>query len=207
VLIPRRACTAILCNHAGLWCAVTLLECSYLDNVYISVYRKFLFVWQLLLFLFHVGRPLWWVDGSVICSTITYWLESHRTHNHILLSSETIRTWRARSPYLYPAGTGWINYTSGHWVPFLSQGLRWTYSNPPPHGEEWDLSTISYIGIQFVPHRNHITSFKPASTRGRVRSFYYIIYRNSVCTSQESHYVILTRLHTGKSEIFLLYHI
>jgi hypothetical protein len=41
------------------------------------------------------------------------------------------------------------------------------------------------------------------------RLFYCIIrvYRNSVCTSQESHYVILTRLHTGKSEIFLLYHI
>jgi hypothetical protein len=88
-----------------------------------------------------------------------------------------------------------------------SQGLRWRYSNPPPHGEERDLSTISYIGIQFVPHRNHITSFKPASTRGRERSFYYIIYRNSVCTSQESHYAILTRFHTGKSEIFLLYHI
>jgi hypothetical protein len=49
--------------------------------------------------------------------------------------------------------------------------------------------------------------FYPASTRGIVRSFYCIIYRNSVCTSQESHYVILTRLHTGKSEIFLLYHI
>jgi hypothetical protein len=31
-----------------------------------------------------------------------------------------------------------------------------------------------------------------------------ISYRNSVCTSQESHDVILTRPHTGKSEIFLL---
>jgi hypothetical protein len=37
-------------------------------------------------------------------------------------------------------------------------GMRWRYSNPPPHGEEWELSTISYIGIQFVPYRNHITS-------------------------------------------------
>jgi hypothetical protein len=26
-------------------------------------------------------------------------------------------TWRARSPYLYPAGTGWPSYTPGHWVP------------------------------------------------------------------------------------------
>jgi hypothetical protein len=34
----------------------------------------------------HVGRLLWWEDGSVICSAITHWLESRRTHNHILLS-------------------------------------------------------------------------------------------------------------------------
>jgi hypothetical protein len=37
--------------------------------------------------------------------------------------------------------------------------LWWRYSNPPLHGEEGDLSIISYIGIQFVPHRNHITPF------------------------------------------------
>jgi hypothetical protein len=29
-------------------------------------------------------------------------------------------TWRARSPYLYPPGTGWPSYTPGHWVPILS---------------------------------------------------------------------------------------
>jgi hypothetical protein len=39
-----------------------------------------------------------------------------------------------------------------------SQGLRWRYSNPPPHGEEGDLTTISYIGIHFVPHRKFISS-------------------------------------------------
>jgi hypothetical protein len=27
-------------------------------------------------------------------------------------------TWRTRSPYLYPPGTGWSGYTPGHWVPF-----------------------------------------------------------------------------------------
>jgi hypothetical protein len=30
-------------------------------------------------FLLHVGRPLWWEDGSVICSAITHWLESRIT--------------------------------------------------------------------------------------------------------------------------------
>jgi hypothetical protein len=34
--------------------------------------------------------------------------------------SETPRTWRARSPYLYPPGTGWPGYIPRHWVPFSS---------------------------------------------------------------------------------------
>jgi hypothetical protein len=29
---------------------------------------------------------------------------------------DTPPTWRARSPYLYPPGTGWASYTPGHWV-------------------------------------------------------------------------------------------
>jgi hypothetical protein len=33
---------------------------------------------------------------------------------------ETPPTWRNRSPYLYPPGTGWPRYTPGHWVPFPS---------------------------------------------------------------------------------------
>jgi hypothetical protein len=27
-------------------------------------------------------------------------------------------TWRARSQYLYPPGTGWPSYTPRHWIPF-----------------------------------------------------------------------------------------
>jgi hypothetical protein len=54
------------------------------------------------------------------------------------VSSETLPAWRARSPYLYPPGTGWPSYTPGHWVPFLSplktrRDYGWRYSNPPPH--------------------------------------------------------------------------
>jgi hypothetical protein len=33
---------------------------------------------------------------------------------------DTPPTWRAKSPYLYPAGTEWPGYTPGHWVPFSS---------------------------------------------------------------------------------------
>jgi hypothetical protein len=36
------------------------------------------------------------------------------------LRFETPPTWRTRSLYLYLPGTGWPNYTPGHWVPFSS---------------------------------------------------------------------------------------
>jgi hypothetical protein len=36
------------------------------------------------------------------------------------LSFESTPTWRARSPYLYPPGTGWLSYTPRHWVLFSS---------------------------------------------------------------------------------------
>jgi hypothetical protein len=35
------------------------------------------------------------------------------------LRFETSPTWRARFPYLYPPGTGWLSYTPRHRVPFL----------------------------------------------------------------------------------------
>jgi hypothetical protein len=38
-------------------------------------------------FLLHAGHPLWREDESVICSAVTHWLESRRTHNHIFLSN------------------------------------------------------------------------------------------------------------------------
>jgi hypothetical protein len=49
------------------------------------------------------------------------WVEvPQNSRPYFTVSSETPPTWRARSPYLYPPGTGWPSYTPGHWVPFLS---------------------------------------------------------------------------------------
>jgi hypothetical protein len=48
---------------------------------------------------------------------------SHTRGTHMTfycLGFETPPTWRARSPYLYPRGTGWPSYTPRHWVPFSS---------------------------------------------------------------------------------------
>jgi hypothetical protein len=56
-----------------------------------------------------------------ISSAVILGSGSHGTHNHILLTQ--IRdppTWRPRSAYLYPPGTGWPSYTPRHWVPFSS---------------------------------------------------------------------------------------
>jgi hypothetical protein len=57
--------------------------------------------------------------NSAGLTTIFYWLRF-----------KTLQTWRARSPYLYPPGTGWPSYR----VPFSvasydSQGLQRRYSN------------------------------------------------------------------------------
>jgi hypothetical protein len=54
---------------------------------------------------------------------------------------ETLPTWRARSPYLYPPGTRWPSYTPKHWIPF---------SSPP------------------TTRRTTVDVFDPASTRETV---------------------------------------
>jgi hypothetical protein len=67
--------------------------------------------------LFFVLRcPLWREDGSVICRAICQWSESRRTHNHTLLSHLRL--------------LGSLSVAS-----YDSEGFRWKYSNPPPHGE------------------------------------------------------------------------
>jgi hypothetical protein len=71
---------------------------------------------------------LWREDGSVICCAICEWSESRRTHNHTLLS------------HLRLLGSLSV-------VSYDSQGLRWKYSYPPPHGEYrpiclWEVRTI-----------------------------------------------------------------
>jgi hypothetical protein len=55
-----------------------------------------------------------------LARAVTLGSKSRRTHDHIItVSFETSQTWRARSPYLYPPGTGWPSYTPEHWVTFL----------------------------------------------------------------------------------------
>jgi hypothetical protein len=97
------------------------------------------FVWQFLSsFRLHVGSPLWREDGSVICSAISHWLESHRTHNHILLSHLRLPQPKGPSPHIYNTRNRVAQlYHLGTGFPFrhlLRLSRLWQrYSNPPPH--------------------------------------------------------------------------
>jgi hypothetical protein len=72
--------------------------------------------------LFVLGRPLWREDGFGISSAICQWSESRRTENHALPSHLRL---------LGPLSVASYN----------SQGLRWKYSYPPPHGDSRYVSS------------------------------------------------------------------
>jgi hypothetical protein len=86
-----------------------------------------------------VGRPLWRDDGSGVCNAVTQWSESHRTRNHVLLSH--LRLPQPRGPdsrICNPQEQGgpFMTLGTGFTLRRLLRlaGLRWRYSNPPPHG-------------------------------------------------------------------------
>jgi hypothetical protein len=57
----------------------------------------------------------------VLASTVILGSKSRWTHDiYYCLKFETPPTWRAKSSYLYPPGTGWPSYTPRHWVLFSS---------------------------------------------------------------------------------------
>jgi hypothetical protein len=47
------------------------------------------------------------------------------------------------------------SYTPGHWIPFLSQGSRWRYCNPPPHGVTSTGQSSSAKYGRYRPNRKH----------------------------------------------------
>jgi hypothetical protein len=83
------------------------------------------------------GHPLWREDGSAVCSAITHWSESGRTHNHTLLSH--LRLPKPGGPgsrtYIPQEQCGLVK-SPGTGFPLRRllrlAGLRWRYSNPPP---------------------------------------------------------------------------
>jgi hypothetical protein len=64
------------------------------------------------------GWGLSFTIAAVFSSAVILRFESRGAHDHILyrLRFETPPTWRTRSLYLYPPGTGWPGFTPRHWV-------------------------------------------------------------------------------------------
>jgi hypothetical protein len=93
-----------------------------------------------------VGRSLWREDECVVYNCC--WSSPAQSFSgpssagliiiFYCLRFETLPTWRVRSPYLYPPGTGWPCYIPRHWVPFASAPATHRTivrnSNPPPRG-------------------------------------------------------------------------
>jgi hypothetical protein len=154
-----------------------------------------------------VRHSLWREGGSVIYLYNCFWALPEQwllgrspteLRPYFTVSHETPSTWRSRSLYLFPLGTGWSSCTPGHWVPFCRllrlAGLRWRYSNPPPHGStHWpkfkfkliydrQLVGQTYLGpvtnffsLLEVFFRNLPVCYfvAPSLTRGRVCNFLY----------------------------------
>jgi hypothetical protein len=60
-----------------------------------------------------VRNPVWWEDGLAPTSTFSGPNPAWLMTIFYCFKFETPPTWRARSPYLYPPGTGWPSYTPG----------------------------------------------------------------------------------------------
>jgi hypothetical protein len=65
-----------------------------------------------------VGRPLWRENGSSVynCCWSSPAQSFSGSESPLLSQFRDSLTWRARSPYLYPPWTGWLNYIPRHWV-------------------------------------------------------------------------------------------
>jgi hypothetical protein len=89
--------------------------------------------------LFDEKMGLWftWTITSGPCQSSDSWVEvPQNSRPYFTVSSETPPTWRARSPHLYPQGTGWPRALGSFLSPLTTRrALRWSYSNPPPHGD------------------------------------------------------------------------
>jgi hypothetical protein len=129
------------------------------------------------------------------------------------LRFETPSTWKARSPYLYPPGTGWLSYTPRHWVPSLSPPTirRATVevfesaSTRKNYSCQSHVTTAFLLPFTFIPflvssvlsihfrkeNLRHIAIYKCCEVRG----FTQLLYRMGNLDSSVS---TVTRLGTGR---------
>jgi hypothetical protein len=96
------------------------------SSTHLRLTTRFLLLWDSCRSV-DMGHSLWLENGSAIYNCC--WsspAQSFSTQSpgglvtYFTVRFETPPTWMARSPYLYPPGTGWPSYTPRHWVLFLS---------------------------------------------------------------------------------------
>jgi hypothetical protein len=138
-----------------------------------------------------VGHPLWWEDESVIYCTIASG-PCQRSHSlvevpqnsrpYFTVSFETPPTWRARSLYLYPPGTGCPSYTPGHWVPFCR--LLWLVLLLTT--SMYSASPLLYLQPKFNTNFALLLTEVPTSSSA-FRSFTYIVAISKIINKINNH--------------------
>jgi hypothetical protein len=91
-------------------------------------------------------------DGSAVCNAITEWSESLRTHNHTLLSHLGLPQPGGPGTRIYiPQEQGGPDLRLGTGSPLRRllrlTGLRWRYSNPPPHVKDSIHHPVFYLKL------------------------------------------------------------
>jgi hypothetical protein len=115
---------------------------------------------------FDVGRSLWRENWSAVynccwSSPVQSFLGLNPAGLMTILYClrfETFPTWRARSLYLYPPGTGWPSYTPRHWVPFSSPP-RFKTSSQIQVKVTLRLTVTQSVSLGVEPHPGLMTRY------------------------------------------------
>jgi hypothetical protein len=100
-----------------------------------------------------------------LASAVIFRSESHGTHDHILLSQirDTPNLEGQVPVFISPLFRGDLVIPPGTGFPFRRllrlAGLRWKYSNPPPHGLTNSTPLVLLITYRHVPCRKHSSHY------------------------------------------------
>jgi hypothetical protein len=142
---------------------------------------------------FYVGPPLWRENGSVVYNCcLPSPAQSFSGSNpaglmttFYCLRFETPPTWRSRSPYLYPPGTGWPSYTPRHWVPFssppsTSRATAEVFEPASTQGNRQLNLLVLVIWPWYGPHRKRLFQYCVFS-RCRVNKLFTGLFPSNGC--------------------------
>jgi hypothetical protein len=129
----------------------------------------------------------------VLASAVILGSESRGTRDHILLSEirDSQPIWRARSPYLYPPGTGW---PSSKWK--WKSHCDWRKNMPLTFNVFYTQCQKKKRCRAIVAPRRHIVAAKHTSIRQALQSMEYGFPRYVIIRHSEGYYVGLITVKT-----------